>query len=163
MFQPLSALNMSTILSYLINHITTATRKVIVTTFQVRNNKFFNIDVHGFYDLALLHFVERYTITISALPHTQLSNVMYVGLSMMCLLTLALLALFYMRSLKDKRRSQAAIRSLLDLMTESQRGESQTSPCGIGAGHPISSFVINPSGYFSSSGGCAEDSNFQRR
>lgn len=113
--------------------------------------------------LALIDFVERYTITISALPQTQLSNVMYIGLSMMCLLTLALLALFYMRSLKDKRRSQAAIRSLLDLMTESQRGESQTSPCGIGAGHPISSFVINPSGYFSSSGGCAEESNFQRR
>ena len=89
-----------------------------------------------------------------AARHNQLSNVMYVGLAMMCLLCLGLVALFYMRSLKDKRRSQAAIRSLLDLMTETNR-ESQTSCAGIGGGHPISSFTYH-SDYSVSSRGLDE-------
>ena len=70
---------------------------------------------------------------------------MYVGLAMMCLLSFGLVGLFYMRSLKDKRRSQAAIRSLLDLMTESNR--EQSASCGMGGGTPISSVGISRTEY----------------
>ena len=77
--------------------------------------------------------------------YTQLSNVMYVGLAMMCLLSFGLVGLFYMRSLKDKRRSQAAIRSLLDLMTESNKESS--SSYGMGGGTPISSVGFSRADY----------------
>jgi hypothetical protein len=79
---------------------------------------------------------------------------MYVGLAMMCLLSLGLVSLFYLRSLKDKRKSQAAIRSLLDLMTESNRPPS--SSCGIGGGNPISSVGFSHTNYSLSSGGLVD-------
>ena len=82
---------------------------------------------------------------------------MYVGLAMMCLLSLGLVSLFYMRSLKDKRRSQAAIRSLLDLMTESNRQAS--SSCGIGEGNPISSVGFSYSNSSVSNGGIVDVRN----
>ena len=84
---------------------------------------------------------------------------MYVGLAMMCLLSFGLVGLFYMRSLKDKRRSQAAIRSLLDLMTESNR-ESSVS-CGIGGGAPISSVGFSRTDYSLHSTSLRDDKNQQ--
>ena len=84
---------------------------------------------------------------------------MYVGLAMMCLLSFGLVGLFYMRSLKDKRRSQAAIRSLLDLMTESNR--EQSASCGMGGGTPIASVAISRTEYSLNGASLKGDSNKQ--
>ena len=64
-----------------------------------------------------------------------------------------------MRSLKDKRRSQAAIRSLLDLMTESNREPSAS--CGMGGGTPIASVGISRTDFSLNSTSLNDDKNMQ--
>ena len=79
------------------------------------------------------------------LRHNRLSNVMYIGMALMFVLSLGLVSAFYMRSMKDKRKRQDAIRSLLDIMSVTSRDSQGLS--GVGGGNTISTVGLSSSEY----------------
>ena len=52
--------------------------------------------------------------------HTQVNTMVFIGLACLALVVIAIVGTAYLRSISEKRRSAAAIKSLLDMMAENR-------------------------------------------
>ncbi len=63
---------------------------------------------------------------LDQLDPQQLTTIIYIGLAFFFVLTVGTVSAIYMRTVKEKRRNQAAIRGLLDIMTGGGGGDSSS-------------------------------------
>ena len=52
--------------------------------------------------------------------HEQIQTLIYICLAFLCIISIAIISFLYMRSIREKRRSAQAIKSLLDMMAENR-------------------------------------------
>ena len=69
--------------------------------------------------------------TTPGLNHHQFNTVLYIGLSLFCVVCLGLISALYVRNANEKRRSRQAIRSLLDLVAENNSVNNSHSINGV--------------------------------